>query len=217
MKQPTEKLLCKKSLRYYREYGGDRFWFWPSRNLYCSQKGGLQRFLHRELWEQRIGRKVRPQEEIVPVGSWEDFSDDNWMARERNSGRIQNVIHGVQIFNGMRFHKKPNGYWKLGFEQGGTYMHRYVWSYWNGKIPDGHHIHHKDGDKSNNMLENLELISASDHARLHSRSNKWIGSKGNVKQLASARKKSKAWHSSKEGIEWHSENAIKCGLGRSKC
>jgi len=46
--------------------------------------------------------------------------------------------------------------------------HRKVWIQEYGKIPDGFHVHHKNDDRFDNKLENLELISASDHCRLHS-------------------------------------------------
>ncbi len=43
----------------------------------------------------------------------------------------------------------------------------------HGKIPKGFHVHHKDGDHSNNSLENLMLMRGSDHLAYH-----------NLKQLA---------------------------------
>ena len=35
------------------------------------------------------------------------------------------------------------------------------------KIPPGHLVHHKDEDKTNNALDNLEVISRRDHQRHH--------------------------------------------------
>ena len=46
-----------------------------------------------------------------------------------------------------------------------TLLHRDVWEAVNGQIPFQHDIHHLDGDKTNNVLENLELISKSEHAK----------------------------------------------------
>ena len=44
---------------------------------------------------------------------------------------------------------------------------RNVWIRSIGSIPKGHHIHHKDGDHTNNNLSNLECLSASEHSRHH--------------------------------------------------
>lgn len=49
------------------------------------------------------------------------------------------------------------------------YCHRIIWEQEKGPIPDGFDIHHKDGNKLNNLIENLECLSKSDHMSLHSR------------------------------------------------
>lgn len=48
------------------------------------------------------------------------------------------------------------------------YCHRIIWEEDVGPIPEGFDVHHKDGNKLNNLLENLDCISKSDHMRLHS-------------------------------------------------
>lgn len=45
--------------------------------------------------------------------------------------------------------------------------HRYVWEQAHGPIPDGWHIHHLNGIKDDNRLENLVAMSRSDHHRNH--------------------------------------------------
>ena len=45
--------------------------------------------------------------------------------------------------------------------------HRLVWARAKGPIPPKHHIHHKNGVKVDNRLENLELICPADHNHLH--------------------------------------------------
>jgi hypothetical protein len=51
-----------------------------------------------------------------------------------------------------------------------VYLHRYLKSielgYW---IPSEFHVHHKDGNKENNNISNLELLSSSDHGKLHAK------------------------------------------------
>lgn len=44
---------------------------------------------------------------------------------------------------------------------------RRLWERANGPIPEGHHIHHIDGDFTNNIIENLACIEAGQHTRLH--------------------------------------------------
>lgn len=74
----------------------------------------------------------------------------------------------IQEFNGVRYYKKPGGYYKSDYvRHGGRYMHRVVWEFHNGPIPENMVVHHKDHDRSNNDIGNLELLSASEHAKYH--------------------------------------------------
>ena len=45
--------------------------------------------------------------------------------------------------------------------------HCLVWESHYGKIPDGMQIHHKDFNKENNSIENLQLVTPVEHKRLH--------------------------------------------------
>lgn len=49
------------------------------------------------------------------------------------------------------------------------YFHRVIWFYFNGEIPEGYEINHKDEDKSNNSLDNLELLTRGDNVRYGTR------------------------------------------------
>jgi hypothetical protein len=47
-------------------------------------------------------------------------------------------------------------------------MHyRRFWEKFHGPIPDGFEIHHIDGDRSNNDLSNLKLVSIEEHLEIH--------------------------------------------------
>ena len=51
---------------------------------------------------------------------------------------------------------------------GYVYQHILVWERRNGRlVPNGFHIHHVNGVKDDNRVENLEMLSAADHSRLH--------------------------------------------------
>lgn len=46
-------------------------------------------------------------------------------------------------------------------------LHRYVWLKYYGSIPKGYHIHHIDGDRRNNKIQNLAALDTKTHRRLH--------------------------------------------------
>lgn len=108
-------------------------------------------------------------------------------------------------FNGLKFTRDD----KTGYYLNSTIrkrLHRYVWEYFNGPIPAGCHIHHKDGDKNNNNIENLVLVKHSKHVRLHgilkSMDNEWLEwARANMDKKA--RPAASKWHGSEEGKEWH--------------
>lgn len=51
-------------------------------------------------------------------------------------------------------------------------IHRLIWECVNGEIPSDFDIHHKDGDKLNNSIQNLELISRYEHNCFHKQHDK---------------------------------------------
>ena len=47
------------------------------------------------------------------------------------------------------------------------YIHRLVWETFVGEIPKGYIIHHKDGNRQNNCLSNLQLVTSKEHHDIH--------------------------------------------------
>lgn len=45
--------------------------------------------------------------------------------------------------------------------------HRLVWESVYGPIPEGMQIHHIDGNKTNNDISNLQLVTPLEHSRIH--------------------------------------------------
>ena len=61
------------------------------------------------------------------------------------------------------------GYIQMSLRKNGkTYFcraHRIVWTYFNGEIPDDKEINHKNGVKTDNRPENLELVISSENKK----------------------------------------------------
>lgn len=94
-------------------------------------------------------------------------------------------------------------------------LHRYVWEYHNGEIPEDCEIHHIDSDKSNNDIDNLKLIKQSKHRKLHGKKRykndeEWFEEFHNK-----GIEKAKDWHKSEEGSKWHKKQ-YKKSLGNRK-
>ncbi|PMC80453.1 HNH endonuclease [Aerococcus viridans] len=105
-----------------------------------------------------------------------------------------------QYFDGIKFTLDENtGYYLNSTIR--TRLHRYVWEFYNGKIPSGYEVHHVDHDKSNNDIENLKLLPRKEHLKYHAS----IAGKRNVENglLDRIRPMTKEWHSSEDGREWH--------------
>ena len=46
-------------------------------------------------------------------------------------------------------------------------LHRLIWNYFYGEIPDGLEIHHKDFNPANNDITNLKMLTPAEHHKLH--------------------------------------------------
>ena len=120
-----------------------------------------------------------------------------------------------QFFDGIKFTSSTaDGYYK---HQGlRLSMHRYVWEYYNGKIPEGYEIHHKDFNKANNSIDNLQLLTVAEHRKLHAdllteEQREWKRNNMNTVVHEAAKK----WHRSEEGHQWHVQHGKETG-GNSK-
>lgn len=93
---------------------------------------------------------------------------------------------------------------------GHTSLHRYLWAKANGPIPDGFVIHHRDKNSSNNSLTNLECINTAAHGKIHGPDR----GESNRQNIKLARAGANAWHSSKDGLEWHRAQSAKFWAAR---
>lgn len=91
------------------------------------------------------------------------------------------------------------------FYEGIESLHREIWKDSFGEIPDGHDIHHKDGDFLNNNILNLECMSRSEHHKLHAKKLSLSPSfrRKQKKALEKARVAAAIWHGTDAGHELH--------------
>jgi len=125
------------------------------------------------------------------------------------------VVESV-VFNGRKFNRYPESehaplrryFWRGG--GGGISLHRAIWEHYNGPIPVGWHVHHKDGDFNNNDLANLECLPADEHSAAHAEDRRAVGRRPeHIAHLDRIREKAAEWHRSEEGKAWHAENTAK--------
>lgn len=120
------------------------------------------------------------------------------------------------MFNGRKYRRdKKTGYYLNSTTH--ERLHRAVWEYHNGAIPDGFHIHHIDEDKSNNEIVNLAFLPGRVHAYLHGKERDRYHHDEMIENLEkNAMPKAAEWHGSKAGREWHSEHAKKSAANMVK-
>ena len=76
---------------------------------------------------------------------------------------------------GHKWTEKSTGYYQSTQDIEGKrrWLHQWTWQKENGPQPRGYEVHHKDHNKHNNELSNLELLTAEEHAE-HHREDAWV-------------------------------------------
>lgn len=125
-------------------------------------------------------------------------------------------MSNYQTHFGRTFYQcKKTGYWlstSYGKDKPRVRAHQWVWICTHGKIPPGYHIHHRNNDKSDNRIENLELIYKSTHLSYHL--NDPIRKEQSRKICDKIRPLSKKWHASEQGRAWHKAHGILTWINR---
>jgi len=98
---------------------------------------------------------------------------DHGQVRRLQGYSINNTMGGKRKVGGKNLSQKTkkNGYKEVTIYEvpmvGKTvYVHRLVAMAFIGEIPDGYEVNHKDGNKANNLHNNLEIVTPSGN-RLH--------------------------------------------------
>lgn len=96
----------------------------------------------------------------------------------KTPNKISKILNGASLeirpkpkYNYIRF----NSYKKL--------AHRVIWEIYNGPIPEGMIIHHINGDKKDNRIDNLKMVSFIEHMVLHRKANKFYTPTFNTEQI----------------------------------
>lgn len=71
------------------------------------------------------------------------------MARKFKTGIYINPYNGYCYYNTKKNRKRL--------------VHRVIWEENFGEIPEGYEVHHKNGNKADNRIENLEIITHKKH------------------------------------------------------
>ena len=89
-----------------------------------------------------------------------------------NKGKKHSLEHIQNHANKLRKGYLHDGYLVVTLWNKEKKVHRLIWEKENGKIPEGLIVHHKDGNKLNNSIENLELLTRNEHSKLHNKERK---------------------------------------------
>lgn len=111
---------------------------------------------------------------------WASIPNTNGFYNVSDNGSIMRVVgyitnnntEGKRKVGGniLKEKTKKNGYKEVNLHLGGNvskmmYVHRAVALAFIGDIPSGYAVNHKDGNKANNKLPNLEIVSYSENSK----------------------------------------------------
>ena len=101
---------------------------------------------------------MKPKEEYT-YGVTKDFIYDQY---QYEGGRLYKTGYLHIGHKSVGWLDKESGYYRLQIGSETWMLHRLIWIYHYGKIPEDKTIDHRDHDKTNNRIENLRLASRSE-------------------------------------------------------
>ena len=140
---------------------------------------------------------------------WKDIPGYEGLYQASNLGRIRSLKRNkVRILKPCR---NKNGYYMVNLYRNNvskvSSVHRLVWLVFNGPVPEGLQINHRDEDKANNALLNLELVTPSQNVNYGTR-NKRISEKlgKRIQMLDKNNNTLKTFNSLKEAAQFLNKN-----------
>ena len=119
------------------------------------KEGNRGKMLHRLIWEDHYGK--------IPQNCCIIFKDGDKTNLQLSNLELKKKQDGIDTEFG-RGYLKDTGYIYVNHIP----LHHLVWEkHYGKKVPKGYHVHHKDENKTNNNINNLQLMSASEHRKLH--------------------------------------------------
>lgn len=130
----------------------------------------------------------------------------NKKIREEKIRRKQYGKRPFITFNGVQYYEDKNGYHSCILSGECLQLHRSIWESVNGPIPKGFHIHHRNQDTHDNRLENLELLTISEHSKRHAKTDPEIfrkmGQSRSPKKLAAVARAGQALKKIRQARGW---------------
>lgn len=184
----------------------------PAKNIRKTQKNAEVYEVVYEWWAGPKGGMKR--------GSVVATADHKFMLQNGKYKQLKDLNIGDSL---MPFTKTKSPYkgknrgWFVGFTGSDAVReHCFVWEQVHGPIPDGHVIHHKDGNDYNNNPRNLEALTRAEHNKHHL--DHWFKTASDSKKKERSRKISESKkinnpmhnpESRKKAAEWWSNKSTK--------
>ena len=109
-----------------------------------------------------------PYEECPKITEKVTLNHECFIATDTPLKYPQKIEYKGHIFTQQR--KQKNDFYYRCWQKGdlyGKYLHQLVWEETNGTVPEGMCVHHINGDKLDNRLENLTLVDHKQHIHEH--------------------------------------------------
>lgn len=164
------------------------------------------------------GRLTKHVTEMVDVvldsGAVERCTPEHlWMLRDGTYKEARALRSGIdRLMPITRVWPVDGGYERVSDRNGRrTPTHRMVWAFFNGPVSEGHYIHHRDHEKTNNLPENLVAELVEHHSRHHTALRHTNDPAWREKLYAGL----KRFNESEEGRRKHAEAMRRTALSRS--